>query len=334
MNKDISLACGFEAPDYDSGHVRCQWTRRVIYGHPSPVLLFTLPRMSGCPSSSDFWNLDSACTRSFWGAFIPAAFVFVLCVAAAIPIPTKLSNILCPIKALFDPFLTLQEAEALDVADAAESKAVLGEVVQGEPEAVIEQVEPRQLWKPLLLSWIALVETLAWLGVASFNAIQDQRDPVDVVSSFAFALIWLFATLRPILRPKPTPSFDLLVLYLICFIVEVVSLGTFIYNKNAYGTPFPDTLTLAAHILNLVALFVLITLVFSMPLAIPSRRVDKDKIVSWSAGSLLRVHCSFWNDVGKVRLPRGLHDSLGLDHVFMDLATHPARTCSRVHPFA
>jgi hypothetical protein len=204
----------------------------------------------------------------------------VLCVAAAIPIPTWLSNIICPIKALFDPFLTLQEAEALDVADAAESKAVLGEVVQGEPEAVIEQVEPRQLWKPLLLSWIALIETLAWLGVASFNVVQDQRDPVYVVSSFAFAFTWLFATLRPILRPKPTPSFDLLVLYLICFIVEVVSLGTFIYNKNAYGTPFPDTLTLVAHILNLDALFVLIALVFSMPLAIPSRRVDKDKIVS------------------------------------------------------
>jgi hypothetical protein len=235
--------------------------------------------MSGCHFSSEFRHLDSACARSFWGAFIPAAFVFVLCVAA-IPIPTWLSNIIRPVKSLFVPFLTLQEAEALDVADATESKAVLGQVVQGEPEAVIEQVEPRHFWKPLLLSWIALIETLAWLGVASFNVIQDQRDPVYVASSFVFALIWLFATLRPILRPKPTPSFDLFVLYLICFVVEVVSLGTFVFNKNAYGTPFPDTLAIVAHILNLDALLVLIAIVFSMPLAIPSRRVDKEKIVS------------------------------------------------------
>jgi hypothetical protein len=203
----------------------------------------------------------------------------VLCVAA-IPIPTWLSNIIRPVKSLFVPFLTLQEAEALDVADAAESKAVLGQVVEGEPEAVIEQIEPHHFWKPLLLSWVALIETLAWLGVASFNVIQDQRDPVYIASSFVFALIWLFATLRPILRPKPTPSFDLFVLYLIYFIVEVVSLGTFIFNKNAYGTPFPDTLAIAAHILNLGALLVLIAIVFSMPLAIPSRRVDKEKIVS------------------------------------------------------
>ena len=233
--------------------------------------------MSGCHFSSESWHLDSACARSFWGAFIPAAFVFVLCVAA-IPIPTWLSNNIRPVKSLFVPFLSLQEAEALDVADAAESKAGLGQV--GEPEAVIEQVEPHHFWKPLLLSWIALLETLAWLGVASFNVIQDQSDPVYVVSPFVFALIWLFATLRPIRRPKPTPSFDLLVLYLICFIVEVVSLGTFVYNKNAYGTPFPDTLTVTAHVLNLGALLVLIAIVFSMPLAIPSRRVDKEKIVS------------------------------------------------------
>lgn len=239
--------------------------------------------MSGCHFSSEFWQLDSACARSFWGAFIPAAFVFVLCVAS-IPIPTRLSNLISslirPIKILFIPFLTLQEAEALDAVDAAESKAVVGEVVQGEPEAAIEQVEPRHFWKPLLLSWIALVETLAWLGVASFNVIQDQWDPVHVMGSFVFALTWLFATLRPILRPKPTPSFDLFILYLIYLIVEVVSLGAFIFNNHAYGTPFPNTLALAAHILNLGALLILIAIVFSMPLGIPSRRVDKEKIVS------------------------------------------------------
>lgn len=233
--------------------------------------------MSGCHFSSEIWHLDSACSRSLWGAFIPAAFVFVLCVAS-IPVPAWLSNLVRPVKTLFVPFLTLQEAEALDVADAAESRAALGEVVQGEPEAVIEQIEPRHFWKPLFLSWIALIETLSWLGVASFNVIRDQRDPVYVATSFVFALVWLFATLRPILRPKPTPSFDLFVLYLIFFIAEVISLGTFIHNKHAYGTPFPDALTLATHILNLGALLILVAIVLSMPLAIPSRRVDKEKI--------------------------------------------------------
>ena len=236
-------------------------------------------RMSGCHFSNEFWHLDSACTRSVWEFFIPAAFVFVLCVAS-IPIPTRLSNLICPVRALFVPFLTLQEAEALDLADAAESNAIFGEVTQSEPEALNEQVDPRHFWKTLFLSCIALIETIAWLSVASHNAIQDQQDPVRVVSSFVSALTWLFATLRPILRPKPTPSFDLLVLYLIHFVAEVVSLGEFVFNKHAYGTPLPNTLALTAHILHLGALFILIAIVFSMPLAIPSRRVDKENIVS------------------------------------------------------
>jgi hypothetical protein len=130
-----------------------------------------------------------------------------------------------PIKRHFTPSLTLQEAEALDVAAASESKAALGEGGQGEPEAVggdSEQVESGLFWKPLLLSWIALIETVVWLGVASFTVIQDRGDSVFVVSSFVFALTWLFATVRPIasVRPTPTlrpPPFDLFTLYLIHF---------------------------------------------------------------------------------------------------------------------
>jgi len=70
------------------------------------------------------------------------------------------------------------------------------------------------------------------------------------------------------------------VLYLIYFIAEVVFLGAFAYNKHTYDTPFPGALTLAAQILNLCALLISIAIVFSMPLAIPSRRTDKEKIAS------------------------------------------------------
>ena len=259
-------------------HVGCQWASFLTATAVGYSSLYST-RMSCCHFSSEFWHLDSAYARSIWGIFIPAAFVFVFCVAS-IPIPTWLTDLIGPIRALFVPFLTLPEAEALDLADAAEYNAIFGEVTQSEPEAVNEQVEPRHFWKTLFLSCIALIETLAWLGVASFNAIQDQQDPVHVVSSFVSALTWLFATLRPILRPKPTPSFDLLVLYLIHFVAEVVSIGEFVLNKQAYGTPLPNTLALTAHILHLGALLILIAIVFSMPLAIPSRRVDKEKIVS------------------------------------------------------
>lgn len=231
--------------------------------------------MSSCP----FLSLDLACARSFWGAIVPAVFVFLLSVVA-LPLPTWLSNLIRPINGYFSSFLTLQEAEAVDEAAIAEAKAALGEAGQGESETVTEQVESAHFWKSLLLSWFALVETLAWLGVTSFTIIQDERDPVYVASSFVLALTWLFATVRPIVRPKLTPPYDLFTLYLIYTIFELVSLGAFFYDHHAYGTPLPPPLALAAHILNLCVLFILVTIVLSMPLAIPSRRVEKAKIVS------------------------------------------------------
>lgn len=236
--------------------------------------------MPGCLLSSEIWRLDLPCARSLWGAVIPAAFVFLLCVIA-IPVPTWLANLIRPIKHYFTPFLTLQEAEALDAAAASESKAALDEGGQGEPEAVGgKQVESGLLWKPLLLSWIALIETLVWLAIASFTVIQDQGDPVFVASSFVFALTWLFATVRPVVRPTPTPPFALFTLYLIHTVVELVSLASFAYNKQAYDIPLPPALTFAAHLLNLGALFILLAITLSMPLAIPGNRIDKAKIVS------------------------------------------------------
>jgi hypothetical protein len=231
--------------------------------------------MSNCQLSSEIWHLDLACSRSFWGALVPATFVFLLS-AVAIPLPTWLSNLIRPIKEPLTPFLTLQEAEALDAA----ARAALGETGQDEADSASEHVESRHFWKSLLLSWFALIETLAWLGVTSFTIIKNERDPVYVASPFVLALTWLFATVRPIVRPKTTPPYDLFTLYLIYTAFEIVSLGAFAYNYRAYGTPLPPSLILTAHILNLFALFTLVAIVLSMPLSVSSRRVEKAKIVS------------------------------------------------------
>ena len=197
-----------------------------------------------------------------------------------------------PIKGHFTPFLTLQEAEALDSAAIAESKVALGEG-RAEPETG-EKVGLGRFWKSLLLSWFALIETVGWLGIASFMSLQDDRDPVYVASLFVFAFTWLFATVRPLVRPKLTPPYDLFALYLIYTAFELISLGAFAYNYHAYGTPLPPSLTVTAHILNLCVLLILDTIVLSMPLAIPSHRVEKAKIVSLCHSSLHRVNVKKW----------------------------------------
>ena len=250
--------------------------------------------MSSCHFSSEIWHLDLACARSFWGALVPATFVFLLSVVA-IPLPTWLSSLIRPIKKPFIPFLTLQEAEALDAAAIAETKVASGEAGQGEADSAAEHVESsRHFWKSLILSWFALVETLVWLGIASFTIVQDERNPVYVASAFVLALTWLFATMRPIVRPKLTPPYDLFTLYLIYTAFEIVSLGAFAHNHHAYGTPLPSSLILTAHILNLCILFILVTIVLSMPISVPSPRVEKAKIVS-CYGLLYRFNLQKWS---------------------------------------
>lgn len=241
--------------------------------------------MSSCHLLSEIWHLDLVCARSFWGALVPAAFVFLLSVFF-IPLPTWLSNLMRPIRGHFTPFLTLQEAEALESAAIAESKVALG---GGEPETG-EKFGLGRFWKSLLLSWFALIETVGWLGIASFMTLQDGWDPVYVASPFVLACTWLFATVRPLVRPKLTPPYDLFTLYLIYTAFELISLGAFAYNYHAHGTPLPPPLILTAHILNLCVLLILDTIVLSMPLAIPSSRVEKAKIVSLCHASLYRVN--------------------------------------------
>lgn len=229
---------------------------RVYY---SSAASMTICGHSGALEFSD------PCIRSAWSSLLPAAFVVLLCVTS-LPLPTPLRKITKVIKSPFTSFLTLPEAEAYD-----EGKVPTGELT-GKPSA--------SLWLTLALSWTALLETVAWVGIGCFKLSGGDGSIWEAWQAIILAFSWLYASAKPVVSPSATPPFDLVALYIVQLGVGILMLGGIVFDHNIYGVPLPGTAVIVARSVNLAAVVGLLLLLFNMPLAIPSERVDVDQIVS------------------------------------------------------
>jgi len=218
----------------------------------------------------DFGN---PCVRTTWSTLLPAIFVFLLCTKALFPEITQKAT--KPLSESFPHFISLHEAEALN--DGGE-KSLTDEDVLPESRVEVENLVP--LWRTILLSFIALLETLFWLGAACYTFIARSEDVWDGISSVLIALTWLYAVCRPIMRPTATPPYDLFVLYILHLTMGITHLGGVVYAKDVYDAPLPPTAVIVGQVLNIIAVLMLLGVVVSMPLGIRSNRVNKADIVS------------------------------------------------------
>lgn len=277
-----------------------------------------------CSSSAGPLDFSDACVRGTWAAFVPAALVGLFLVFdVALPalfagIGTNSSSIsasgeeananasgnpdaaekakskstwaqalsaLNPTKT----FMDLREAEALDVDR--EDVASLSKL------KLDAEREPRPLWLIALLSLTALLETGAWLAVGTYalaiHASSDQNgesesDELDVSSAlraFLTALTWLYASIRPLVRPKATPDFRLVTLY---FVLLAASALVLCGNLLEYVDPIPmqrsNTLELVSEVMNVVVIGMLVGVQMSRPLAYPSNEEVKRELLDAEKG--------------------------------------------------
>jgi hypothetical protein len=225
-----------------------------------------------CRDSGPF-DFRDPCIRSSWSALIPAFFVFLLCVST-LPAPELAQKPLDIVKAPFRVYLTLPEAEALD-ASAAE-----GDKLGGDEDVSSSDNAPLPRWRALILSWIGLMQTLVWLGVGVYSRITDPSDVWAVLCPVLIACSWLYATARPMSSPMATPPMDLFSLYCLHLVSGTLLFGGLIFDYTITGSPLPHPLVIIALTANLVLLLGLLTVIVSMPMAIPSKRVRKEQILS------------------------------------------------------
>lgn len=212
---------------------------------------------------SGLFDLTSSCVRETWAAIVPTAFVLVVCLSAT-PLPVTVRRILRAIQRPFHLFLTLKEAEALNA--------------EIPPEELQKNTPSAPLWRTLLLSLTALAETLAWLILGSYRFAVQPEALWDDLRPFLIAVSWLYATCRPVASPCATPPYDLFILYILRTAFDTLTFGGELYNRTVYGTPLPGTWMLVGQVLNLVASSLLLVVIVSMPLAIPSPSVKREEI--------------------------------------------------------
>lgn len=191
--------------------------------------------------------------------------VVVAALVAAVPIPRPLAPIFEALKAPVKPFLTLPEAEALLVTD---DKTELGSSPKAAP-----------IWPSVVLALTALFETLLWIVLGSYILVVDEFNATDSLAPYLVAVSWLYACCRPVFKLTVTPPYDLLVLYVCRILVDSVAFGGILYDKQIYGIPLPMPLYTASLVASLAGAVLSLTTVLSMPLGVPSARVDAAEIV-------------------------------------------------------
>lgn len=202
--------------------------------------------------------------RALWASLSPVALLVLL---AFLNLNTVFPT---SITALFTGFLPLSEAESL----------------LDESLTPLETPSPPP-WINRVLSFLALIQTVAWffLGYQRLNAKGDLA-AWDVWTVFLVASTWCYATWRPFVRSHSTsPPYDLFALYLIHLTAALVEIGVLIFNWYILNALPPNWVVLVAVIINLAILLSLIGVVLTIPLAIPSNQIDKEKIVG-----LLALH--------------------------------------------
>ncbi|KAF7974527.1 hypothetical protein HWV62_11990 [Athelia sp. TMB] len=220
-----------------------------------------MPAICTAANGADF---NQPCVRAAWAAIAPT--ILVLFLGATACLPKRVNNSIK--SALFTDFLTLHEAEALDISE---------EKSQEEPEE--DEVEVwSPMWKTLTMFLVAMLQTMIWLTIGCYTIFAVPDGTVEGIFSILRAATWFYAALRPILNAQATAAYDLFTLYFIHLFAGSLLLGGVLYDMDVYAQPAPGVGVIASLIFNLVATIALLCVVLSMPLAIPSNKVRKSDI--------------------------------------------------------
>ncbi|KAL0058578.1 hypothetical protein AAF712_014741 [Marasmius tenuissimus] len=230
--------------------------------------------MGICGHSGAF-KLSDPCVRDSWATVVPLVFVFLLALfSIPIPKPAPVKKLIRILKSPFRSYLTLHEAEALDTAPAAGDEVAEDE---NRPRVEVEQVV--SLWRTVVLVFVGLLEVMMWTITGSYKLVVDDSSTVwTSVRPLLVACVWIYAVMRPVIRPSVTAPLDLFVVYVLQLVSAVIQFGGALYGHAVLDMPAPSVTSIVGNAFNLAAIVVVLAVVFSMPLALPSKRVDKSEI--------------------------------------------------------
>lgn len=225
--------------------------------------------MSPCPDAG--WvDLGDACVRKTWAALIPTFLVLAFCaVKFHPPFPAPIRRLVRAVKAPFEQFLSLREAEAL--------------LIPGTNEIEVEDAAQYDIpvWRPLL-AIVGVAQCVAWIGISAFSFATEAR-VWSGISEMLISSTWMYTAVRAATHLTATPPYDLFALYLVYFATAVIQLAGYLFEYSVDGVPLPSRLVLVGMGVNVASTSIVLLAVLTMPLNVPSSRTDVAQIVRCSS---------------------------------------------------
>lgn len=219
-------------------------------------------------------DFSSTCSRALFITLPPSALVLGLSISH-IRFPGPFRRLATIVESLFKPFLTLSEAEALNVqALGTEGDSVANHTNQ----EVLELQKKTVLWRLTLFVVLGIVESLFRLAIAVYCI---HNTPSRIQDSFVYlcsAIPWTYTVVRPIARPIKTVPYDLFLIYTVLLFSGALNLGEIIYDQVVFNSAAP-TIVLATLIVDIIILIVLLSSVITMPMGYRSAGVNSKDIV-------------------------------------------------------
>ncbi|KIJ64255.1 hypothetical protein HYDPIDRAFT_91004 [Hydnomerulius pinastri MD-312] len=217
-----------------------------------------------CEGSGPF-EFSDACVRASWSALLPLGLVATLCILSVqIPFPKAVRDLGVRVRPHFRPFLTLHEAEALDVTVP---------IVSNDHCARLPMKATTHLWRTGLLTFLALIQVLSWLAVGAYSFFIDQEHVWAGTCAILVGVTWMYGVCKPVFWPKATAYFDLLTLYVAHLLVGILLLGGVIYDYKLSHVPLPPRVQLFGMMFNVVVVLISLAVVVTMPIELPSTSV-------------------------------------------------------------
>ncbi|KAG8762089.1 hypothetical protein FRC11_011215 [Ceratobasidium sp. 423] len=141
-------------------------------------------------------------------------------------------------------------------------------------------------WRQITLTVLSLLETSGWAAVVAYQA-KHSAGLLALVTAIIALVSWVYAALRPSIRPSRTPYYDLFTIYFSHFLAACVAL----YEASSLATGSIGFSTgRLGHGLNSLLTFVGLVVIVNMPLSITGKpEVDEDGLLP-----ALEDHCTLW----------------------------------------
>lgn len=207
---------------------------------------------------------ESLVVDSIWLRAPLLALVVIFTVRKRVPgLPEPLKRFVRP----FKPFLKPYEAEERLRKDKTSSTP---------PIVVVSKPASKAPGRNFALAALGLLETLSWFSICAYKLVSNTVDDhpsspnTEFWNAAIFSLTWLYATLKPAIRPKVKPHYDLFTIYLISLVVALLEAGGYVYLSYVYQLPFfRDMAFITFSSLNILVLFTVLVITLRTRLAVP-----------------------------------------------------------------